>query len=273
MSLTSNLRDKHSPIRKLFDENFSIDSLLNNQELLNLPIIKPKIEKDYPWAIVGHIVEYILDIHLGSPIERLMPMVCLKELCHEQYKKILSFGITKDHLNSDYHLKGIISVTLYHLALYEGEVRTKVNPIYKNNYNGKKIILPEFVVNDIVSIYHYSIKNFNFGNYLFNPVFDKSLTKIIGGADADLIKICETCNCLIDIKTTKFNKIEASWIYQLLGYVALDYYNLYNLRNIAIYMPRQNYYIQYSIDNIIQLHSKYSTLEEFRMGFSKSLIQ
>lgn len=270
MSLTSNLKDKNSLIKQMFDNNFNnIDLFLKeeNIKLKNLQTILPINETNYPWATVGHITEYLLALHMGLPIEKLFPMEWLAEFNNSQYQKIKSFNIKKEHLESEY-LPGIISITLYHLALYETELRTKgEQAIYRNQYK-----LSNVATQDIINIYKNSLKNFPDGNYGYNPTFDEKFTQYIGGADADLIQYKDSGNSLIDVKTTKTNKLEKYWIFQLMGYIALDKQDEHNLKNIGIYFPRQNKMLEYNIEDILQKYTKLKSIKELRNAFGYALI-
>ncbi len=75
-----------------------------------------------------------------------------------------------------------------------------------------------------------------------NPTFAGSHD--VNGADADLI----VDGCLIDIKTTiDPTRLDREWVYQLLGYVLLDYYDWYGLNTIGIYLARQGRLIRWSL--------------------------
>lgn len=65
-----------------------------------------------------------------------------------------------------------------------------------------------------------------------NPTFAGS--SLIGGADADFI----ASHCLWDIKTTIRAVVSGEWIYQLLGYVLLDFEDEHHIREIGVYMSR-----------------------------------
>ncbi len=69
--------------------------------------------------------------------------------------------------------------------------------------------------------------------HVLNPKFAGSVD--IGGADADLI----VYGCLIDIKTSIAPQIRAEYLYQLAGYLLLDYTDQYHMKTIGIYMARQ----------------------------------
>ena len=270
MSLTSNLKDKNSLIKQMFDNNFNNIDVFLKEENLKLKILQtilPSNETNYPWATVGHITEYLLALYMGLPIENLFPMEWLAEFNNSQYQKIKSQNIRKEHLDSEY-LSVIISTTLYHLALYETELRTKgEQAIYRNQYK-----LSNVATQDIISIYKNSLKNFPDGNYGYNPTFDEKFTQYIGGADADLIQYKDFGNSLIDVKTTKTNRLEKYWIFQLMGYVALDKDNEHDFKNIAIYLPRQNKILEYNIETILQKYTKLKSIKELRNAFGYALI-
>ncbi len=66
-----------------------------------------------------------------------------------------------------------------------------------------------------------------------NPTFKGS--RDVGGADGDLI----VNGCLWDIKTTLNKRAEGYWLYQLLGYVLLDYVNDHEIDRVGFLFPRQ----------------------------------
>jgi hypothetical protein len=81
---------------------------------------------------------------------------------------------------------------------------------------------------------------------LLGPTFVGS--RAVGGADADFI----VGNCLIDIKTTinPFKKLPFS-IYQLLGYMLLDWEDNYQIDEVAIYFSRQCFLLKWKLDELI----------------------
>ncbi len=80
---------------------------------------------------------------------------------------------------------------------------------------------------------------------VLNPIFDGSSD--VGGADADLI----VDGCLVDIKATIRPKLSASWLYQLLGYVLLDYSDQYEIHAVAIYFARQRKVLRWPLVSLI----------------------
>ena len=98
---------------------------------------------------------------------------------------------------------------------------------------------------------------------ILNPTFDGSGD--VGGADADLI----VNGCLIDIKATINPKIDARWLYQLLGYTLLDYSDRYHIRSVALYMARQQMMLQWSLDDLMTVMAvgNVPSLEKMRADF------
>lgn len=264
MSLTTHLKNIESPINKMFKENFiNINEFIKseNKKIEFLNVILPEQQLDYPWSTIGHVTEYLLALQLGLPIYKLFPMGYLKEFDYKNYKNIKDFNIIANDLDNENKTK-IIYQNLYNLAVFEDKLRTK-------GYDAKfiKKSLPSIVYKDIKNIYENSLKKFPDGIYGYNPTFNENITNYIGGADADLIKYKENGNFLIDIKTTKNNKIEKQWIFQLLGYVALDIDNKYNFKTMGIYLSRQNKTLEYSIEEIIKNYSSYTSVQEFKELF------
>jgi len=68
---------------------------------------------------------------------------------------------------------------------------------------------------------------------ILNPTFEGS--SHVGGADADLI----LANTLIDIKTKKNPNTATYYLYQLLGYVLLDYTDQYGIDSVGFCFARQ----------------------------------
>ena len=99
-----------------------------------------------------------------------------------------------------------------------------------------------------------------------NPTFDGS--EFVLGADADLI----VDGCLIDIKTTINPLKDSSWIYQLLGYVLLDWHDENQIKDVAIYFSRQSFLLKWNIDDLLSvLMEEAVSLAELRDRWYKAL--
>ena len=104
--------------------------------------------------------------------------------------------------------------------------------------------------------------------HILNPNFEGSLS-IPGGADADLI----VDGTLIDIKTTKKREIDRDWLWQLMGYVLLDYSDKHKIRGIGLYMARQCLFIRWSMKEVLAFlfKGKPKSLEQLRGEFKETV--
>lgn len=100
-----------------------------------------------------------------------------------------------------------------------------------------------------------------------NPTFEGSAE--IGGADADLI----VDRCLIDVKTTVAPKLRKEMLYQLLGYVLLDYDDEYGIDSVAFYLSRQGIFIRWPLlpflETLMETHNV--SLADLRSAFRNAV--
>ena len=103
------------------------------------------------------------------------------------------------------------------------------------------------------------------GRAILNPRFDGS--RAIGGADADLI----VDDCLIEMKATvnPSTSMERPKLYQLLGYVLLDYSDRYLLNSAGFYFVRQGVMARWLLTDLLETLSggKAPPLKEVREQF------
>ena len=78
-----------------------------------------------------------------------------------------------------------------------------------------------------------------------SPTFDGSLD--VGGANADLI----LDGCLIEMKSTINPRVPNLWLYQLLGYVFLDYSDRYQIHDVGLYLARQGVMFQWPLSELL----------------------
>lgn len=79
-----------------------------------------------------------------------------------------------------------------------------------------------------------------------NPTFAGS--RDVGGADTDFI----LTGCLWDIKTTKRSGGDSNWLYQLLGYVLLDYDDDFKIESVGLLLPRQDTSLRWPLSGLIE---------------------
>ena len=106
-----------------------------------------------------------------------------------------------------------------------------------------------------------------YGRIALNPTFSGSAD--VGGADADLI----LDDCLVEIKTTVKATIQKLHLYQLLGYVLLDYADEYTLEKFGFYMARQGRLFNWPINELLErlTPDEAPTLQELRLEFKELL--
>ena len=99
--------------------------------------------------------------------------------------------------------------------------------------------------------------------YVLNPTFIGSAD--VGGADADII----VDGCLMEIKASIKPNIEPNWLWQLAGYLLLDYEDVYHITYLGIYMARQGMRFQWSVEEFLHLLTGHSltSLESLRHEF------
>jgi hypothetical protein len=95
-----------------------------------------------------------------------------------------------------------------------------------------------------------------------NPTFAGSAQ--IGGADADLI----VDRTLIELKTTRQDRFErVDHIYQLLGYILLDYSEHFELDAIGVYLARRGVLVTWNISTLVSSCSTTGDLTSIRRSF------
>ena len=251
-----------------FKKNFNFENFIKeeNAGLLGSYTIKPKSFIDYPWADMGHITEYLLILHIGLPIEYLLPMRFAKNdysvIFYEMKRKYDNFQFVFDKIN----FKDLVT-DLYKLSKIEGVYRNG-NVLSVNYIHNVKAT--DVMIDDLKTIFDLSLsKNEVFNNdkikFMYNPTF--ALSSNIGGADADLYMLRRNGNYLLDLKTTVKPIVKEDMLYQLLGYVFLDEKNEHNLIDIGLYLPRQNLISEWNVEELINKYSTFKNKDDAKLNF------
>lgn len=268
MSLTSHLSSETSPITQYFKTNFDFSKFIaeENQGLVGVYTIRPKIFDNFPWSDMGHMVEYLLILHMGLPIEYLFPVRFAKEeypqIFYEMKRKYDGFSNRLKDINFD-----MLSDDLYRLSKIEG--------VYRNgNYLAlnylQNVKATDVMKEDLKTIYKLALSqnevfNDKKAKFSYNPMFE--LSAAVGGADADLYMVRAKGNYLLDLKTTVKPQVKEDMLYQLLGYVFLDKNKQHNFVDVGLYLPRQNLISEWNIEELVTKHSKFKTVEEAKKEF------
>lgn len=98
------------------------------------------------------------------------------------------------------------------------------------------------------------------------PVFAGSAD--IGGADADFV----IGGLLLDaVATTEPRRLGADEIYQLAGYLLLDYEDEFGIRSVGLYLSRQGAVVQWEVPRFLSLLGAREPLPELRAGLRSYL--
>ena len=98
------------------------------------------------------------------------------------------------------------------------------------------------------------------------PVFDGSTH--VGGADADFILDGQLIDCKATIRPDRMSRSE---IYQLAGYLVLDYTDTYGINTVGLYLSRQGALIDWNVQDFLDLLGCRLTLPELRSACQYAL--
>ncbi len=270
MSLTSHLNDKTSPIGQFIKQHFSQTTALTkdaNRQLKDVSTLRPleSAEESYPYGSLGAAFDYRARYAFAiTPYQQLVAWhgALLLSIAGGSYSRRL----VKDFFEKlDVTLKTVQPVgkrldtvdehTLdrycFVLSLFEQVFRSSayvqgplMQPTVKHSVE-ELLAIPQVAwLDDLRAMfmlfydrYHHLLSR----PAILNPVFAGSVD--IGGADADMI----VEGCLIDMKASISPQIKADFLYQLAGYVLLDYNDMYHITSVGIYMARQGLLFKWSV--------------------------
>jgi len=249
MSLTSFLANKD--VKERFLQEFPKPKFDLEKEILAPPLINH-------WGLVGTAFDYLMRFYL----KRLNPKATEKEWVAEIAAKIFNIA-SKYTCDGDKKLlekiQNILSnaKTIYLQYLKSGEMNDEViksaillaqlDPIYRAGVIDKNIgAIDEGDVKDLKNLISVVDPNVFKAKELcvLNPTFGEA-SMLVGGADVDLL----IDNTLIEIKTTKYLKLERDYFNQIIGY-----YILYRIGGIYAAPP------EHKIEKLGIYYSRYGVL-------------
>ena len=284
MSLTSHLDDPNSPVRQFLNQQFpTTRTFVQNRkrELFKVETIRLAGDpKPWIYAMLGTAIDYRLRyffpttpvrnlvawkgaIHLGDGAGLLHPddppefLSLPAELVHSFFSSLEDTlaWLCPAARRLDRSEEELLARYCVVLALFDQVFRAGPFPGSPLFLNGPKTTLPELLavaedhwVDDLCSLswlFYDRCKELLSCDAILNPTFMGS--RDVGGADADLI----VDGCLIDIKTTISGNHLKDWLYQLLGYVLLDYDDRYGIRDVGIYFSRQGTFLRWPLRDLM----------------------
>lgn len=279
MSLTSELARKDGPVHLFMRQNFPNLSAVRphwREALRDATTIAPD-SFEFPWARVGGAIDYRIRFAFETP--RFDDLVAFKgarymlaHLVSDQNRWIDRIQAFADELaiaDGDRLCR-----MCFILALLDEPYRTGDLPDELAQATDL-LELVEAVPDEWIADIHRLFDRFVEtqrplldGPAVCNPTFAGS--RLIGGADADLI----VDGCLIELKTQK--RPSASWqtLYQLVGYVLLDFTDEFQIDAVGVYLTRQGVLVRWPLDTYLSgLHGGPVDLGRARAAFEELLVR
>jgi hypothetical protein len=271
-TLTLHIKDPNSPVTKFLKEYFPNIPVVTKEikfQVENPDTIRPADVNKYPYTTIGTAIDYRIRYYFAiTPVEDLVAHNLIKTSSDNKttvYSTSLNpdlidefFGSLDDKLE---HLRPVgrelervdeelIARYCYVLALFEAAWRGGTDfadPKCATVADLLNIAQPHSVDDmcNLSWLFHKCHGNLTSSKAILNPTFDGSRDI---AADADLI----IDDYLIEIKTTvNPTSITRQGLYQLIGYVLLDYSNRYKLRGVGFYMARQGLLLKWELSEFL----------------------
>ncbi|MFF7098260.1 hypothetical protein ACFY9A_38680 [Streptomyces rubradiris] len=289
MSLTSHLKDIRSPISRFLAEQLpDTRAVLTDYRarLARFPApLKPKagagLKPEY--RMLGHTIDHRLRISLGAPTgspikEGIVRAVIdddgwpsreviravqkagdtmLEELAgyeNDAGQPLCLAPAEEDRLIRLCHVASSFEAIFRHCGWMRGNSLGLCAP--DATLDDLVAAVPDYVVDDIRQQMQLAAHPGPFENMrrlpasarVCGPVFDGSLQ--VGGADADFILDGALIDCKATIRPERISRAE---IYQLAGYLLLDYSDTHAISSVALYLSRQGALIDWSVEDFLNL--------------------
>ena len=290
MSLTSHLKNPQSPVRQFLHEQFPNVTVVVQQagnKLEGISTLRPTAK--LPYTTIGMALDYRLRYYFAiTPHRDLVAWHGANRLCgrpgvsekgievavlipNELGEPVISQDLVDSFFS---HLDNFLGNTTpvrrkleqppeemlarhcVILALFEEAARAPIRSLRNSPLFAKEYKEPEDLlaiaelhwVHDLSELSWLFYEQFNELLALpavLNPTFEGSPD--VGGADADFI----VDGYLNELKTTVNPRVDREWLYQLLGYVLLDYNDHYRLRGVGLYLSRQGVHLQWQMTDFL----------------------
>jgi hypothetical protein len=298
VALTHELDDKHSPIRRWFEEwlaNTKLFAIDWSARVKGAATLRPETDLRLP-GTVGTAFDYRLRYSLAvTPLDKTVAGLSLRGLASrglgaraagvsglaDTFRSGLASTLAEltpvgsQLADADEEL---LCRYCYVLALLEEPARGGLginSPLYtlpKNASLGQLLALPPQVwLDDLRALSRAAephLPELGREPLVLNPSF--AAATLIGGADADLV----AGGCLIEIKTTvdpKFSRTRL--LYQLLGYALLDQDDALAIDSVGVYLSRQSLLVRWPLQPLLEtlLDGRSATIAELRSSFNAAV--
>ncbi|WP_329007694.1 UvrD-helicase domain-containing protein [Micromonospora rifamycinica] len=280
LSLTRQLRYPNSPMSQFMARHLPHSAVVVQDYLRrigDLPRPVQPIDVRYPdWSALGHAVDFRLRLCLGSPLGapveigvdavgdarplRGAPPPPVRQALHRAGRDLVA--MVDGYLNGDDDLDGEILERLCFVAAYyedvyrTGEIRrysmlTGATPA--TTLDDLLAAVPGYAIEDVTR--QLAIAEEAFGPFLELPAAARFCgptfagSQDIGGADADFILDGLLLDCKATIRPHQLGRDE---IYQLAGYLLLDYDDRYGIDRVGLYLSRQGALVSWSAPEFLR---------------------
>ncbi|KUL53249.1 hypothetical protein [Streptomyces sp. NRRL S-1521] len=287
MSLTSCLKDPMSPMSRFLTEHLpDVDGLLSDyrRRLARYPApVHPaaRAGQQPEYRMLGHTIDHRLRISLGAPTGQPIKeglvraviddggwpdpdvidtvqaagAVLLKEL--EQYESSDGLPLALDSEREERlvrlcHVASSFEAIFRHVGWVRGNSLGSSRP----GATLDEIVdaVPPYVTDDIGQQMALAahpgpfdgLRQLPAAQRVCGPVFDGS--PHVGGADADFILRGQLIDCKATIRPERMGRAE---LYQLAGYLLLDYSDSYSIESVGLYLSRQGALIDWNVADFL----------------------
>jgi len=293
MSLSSQLRDPSSPVRKFFLVRVGDVRSIRREwrsALAGAETIRPITKQRPPYHTLGTALDYRIRFYFPSP--PVASLIGARAADYVRYDKIADLLRAHTQAAEEFvsrHVRPGVKLTptrerdlvrhCYVLALGEEIYRAGAgidSPLYRasprRGVGGLMSLVPDFAVDDLFALSRLFVKSQSalIGKPAeLNPSFIGS--PVVNGADADLI----VDGCLIDIKTTVSPRsLKVASIFQLAAYAMLDFVDEFGIDAVAFYMARQGVLVRFEVGEFFRMLTgeRDVSLKTLRYDFSVALL-
>jgi hypothetical protein len=267
MPLTMELKDPRSPVRGFIHDRFPNSRAVlqpANDELAQAVTIRPP--ERVPYSTVGMALDYRLRYYFGITLSRQLtafrgaawdirpgsPADGFFAGLDDTVQRMQPVDRRLDPLQESQLAKCCHVLALFEERYRRG--RSIRSPLRDLPSEGGPecllAILPFAAVDDLCALSWAFYDNFTdliggAREVVLNPSFDGS--RDVRGADADVL----LDGCLLEFKCSVTPKIRTLALYQLLGYVLLDYSDRHRIRSVGVYMARQQVLFRWPLAELL----------------------
>jgi hypothetical protein len=292
LPLAGQLKFEDSPMSRFMARHLPYTGPLHVQFLkfaASLPYPAQPIDVRSPaWSTLGHAIDYrlrlSLDCGLGDAVDQGIRLIGSASAIPgapnaETRAALMAVGRTLTDAISAHLAGGIkfddarLSRLCFVAALYEeiyrsGRVHHRsmlLDATPATTLTELTAAVPDYAVEDLAKQFALSAQPFaplralSAEDKLCGPVFAGSAD--LGGADADFI----LSGLLLDCKATRHPRaLGRDELYQLAGYLLLDYDDVYGINRVGIYLSRQGGMITWSVDEFLHSLGARTSLNNLR---------